>query len=46
MTPRFQADADFNHKIVLALRRPEPAMDFRDAREGGLIDLADPVLES
>jgi hypothetical protein len=42
MTPRFQADADFNHKIVLALRRREPAMDFRDPHQGGLVGLADP----
>ena len=37
MQPRFQADADFNHKIVLGIRRREPAIDFRDAREGGVI---------
>ncbi len=41
MTPRFQADADFNQRIVLGLRRREPAVDFRDARAGGLIDVAD-----
>ena len=28
MTPRFQADADFSHKIVLALRRRESAIDL------------------
>jgi hypothetical protein len=38
--PRFQADADFNQRIVLGLRRREPAIDFRDAR-GGLIGVAD-----
>ena len=27
MRPRFQADADFNHKIVVGLRRREPAFD-------------------
>ena len=42
MTPRFQADADFNHKIVLGLRRREPALDFRDAHAGGLIGVPDP----
>lgn len=42
MTPLFQADADFNHKIVLGLRRREPALDFRDAHEGGLIGVPDP----
>jgi hypothetical protein len=30
MRPRFQADADFNQKIVLGLRRREPAIDFED----------------
>ena len=42
MTPRFQADADFNHRIVLGLRRRERAVDIRDAREGGVIGVADP----
>ena len=41
MTPLFQADADFNHKIVLGLRRREPALDFRDAHEGGVIGIPD-----
>jgi hypothetical protein len=41
MTPRYQADADFNHKIVLALRRREPAIDFMDARHGGVIGAPD-----
>jgi hypothetical protein len=41
MTPRFQADADFNHKVVLGLRRREPAVDFRDAHEGGIIGAPD-----
>jgi hypothetical protein len=41
MTPRFQADADFNQKIVLGLRRREPAVDFRDAHEGGVIGAPD-----
>ena len=30
MRPRFQADADFNQKIVLGLRRREPVIDFED----------------
>jgi hypothetical protein len=42
MRPRFQADADFNHKIVMGFRRREPAVDFRSANEGGLIGLLDP----
>jgi Domain of unknown function (DUF5615) len=41
MTPRFQADADFNHKIVLALRRREPAIDFVDAQHSGVIGASD-----
>lgn len=41
MTPRFQADADFNQRIVLGLRRREPALDFRDARGGGVIGVPD-----
>jgi hypothetical protein len=42
MRPRFQADADFNQKIVLGLRRREPVVDFEDARAGGVIGLPDP----
>ena len=41
MRPRFQADADLNQKIVFGLRRREPLVDFRDARQGGLIGLPD-----
>ena len=46
MTPRFQADADFNQRILLGLRRREPAIDFRDARSGGVIGAADSVVLS
>ena len=42
MRPRFQADADFNQKIVAGLRRREPALDFQSAREGGVIGRRDP----
>jgi hypothetical protein len=42
MTPRFQADADFNQKIVLGVRRRERAVDFEDARAAGVIGLPDP----
>ena len=42
MRPRFLADADFNHKIVMGIRRREPAVDFRGASEGGVIGLPDP----
>jgi hypothetical protein len=43
---RFQADADIHHRIVLAVRRREPAIDFASAADSGLIGLTDPeVLE-
>ena len=42
MRPRFQADADFNQKIVLGLRRREPVVDFVDARAGGVVGVPDP----
>ncbi len=42
MRPRFLADADFNHKIVVGLRRREPSVDFLAARDGGVIGLPDP----
>ena len=41
MRLRLQADADFNQKIVLSLRRREPALDFQDAHSGGLIGVPD-----
>ena len=42
MRPRFQADADFNHKIVVGLRRRELSVDFLSAREGGVVGVPDP----
>lgn len=42
MTPKFLADADLNHKIVVSLRRREPAVDILDAHRGEVIGLADP----
>ena len=42
MRPRFQADADFNYKIVAGLRRREPAIDFLGAHKGGVIGVSDP----
>jgi hypothetical protein len=42
MKSRFLADADFNQKIVVGLRRREPAIDFRGAHDGGIIGLSDP----
>ena len=47
MKPRFQADADFNHKIVVDLRRRESAVDFLSAKDGAVIGQSDPeVLRS
>src|SRR5688572_21200835 len=42
MKPRFQADADFNHKIVTGIHRREPAVDFQTAAQGNVIGLPDP----
>jgi hypothetical protein len=42
MSLRFLADADLNFKIVLGLRRKEPAIDFLDAKSAGLLGLPDP----
>jgi hypothetical protein len=41
MKLRFQADADLNRKIVAGVRRREPAIDFRSAREGDVIGRPD-----
>ncbi len=42
MTLRFQADADFNEKIIAAALRLEPSLDFRTADAAGLRGLPDP----
>ncbi len=42
MKPRFQADADFNQKIIAGLRRREPTIDFQTAEEGDVIGRPDP----
>jgi hypothetical protein len=42
MRPRFLADADFNHKIVVGLRRRDPSVDFLSAHEGGVVGVPDP----
>ncbi|MGH9783346.1 MAG: DUF5615 family PIN-like protein [Terriglobia bacterium] len=42
MKPRFQADADFNQKIIAGLRRREPAIDFQTALQGDVIACPDP----
>jgi hypothetical protein len=44
MTPRFQADADVDQRVVIGLRRREPTIDFRDALAGGVIGLSDPAV--
>jgi hypothetical protein len=41
MKPRFQADADFNQRVVVGLRRREPSIDFLSAEEGGVVGLPD-----
>ena len=41
MKVRFQADADLNQVIVLALVRREPAIDFQTAMAAGLAGLSD-----
>jgi len=38
---RFQADADFNERIVRAVRRRLPAIDFQTASDGGIRGLDD-----
>ena len=42
MRPRFQADADFNQKIVAGLLRRERVVDFCSALEGAILGLPDP----
>ena len=42
MRPRFQADADFNQKIVAGLRRRESIIDFMSAWDGHVIGKPDP----
>ena len=41
---RFQADNDLKFAIVKAVRRREPAIDFRSAGEAGLEGVSDPEL--
>ena len=42
MTIQFQADADLNQIILLAVRRREPSIDFQTAIEAGLSGVNDP----
>jgi hypothetical protein len=44
MRVRFQADADLNQTIVLALLRREPGIDFQTAVAAGLSGLDDPIV--
>jgi hypothetical protein len=41
MAIRFQADYDFNRKIVRAVRHHQPAIDFQTAQRAKLIGLPD-----
>ena len=42
MKVRYQADADLNRTIVLAVARLEPAIDFQTAHAAGLEGIEDP----
>lgn len=42
MKIRFQADADLNQHIVLAVRRRQSAIDFQTADDAGIRGLPDP----
>lgn len=44
MKVRFQADADLNQTIVLALVRREPGVDFQTATAANLAGLDDPAV--
>src|SRR5437660_3647862 len=46
MKARFQADADFSQRIVSAVRRREPAIDFQSANVASLRSLSDPEVLS
>lgn len=41
MKPQFLADANFNHKIIVGLRRRDPAIDFQIAEQGGTVGRSD-----
>lgn len=40
--PRFLADENFNHDVVVGLRRARPAMDILTAPEAGTLHMPDP----
>ena len=44
MKLRFQADADFNQKIIAGFRRREPTVDFQTAQQGDVIGRPDPEI--
>jgi len=46
MKPRFQADNDLDQRIVTAVRRLGPAVDFQTAPTLGLHGLSDPEVLS
>lgn len=41
MKPQFLADANFNHKILVGLRRRDPSIDFQTAEQGGTVGRSD-----
>ena len=42
MPLRFQADEDFNAKIISGLLRREPSLDIQTAKSAGILGLNDP----
>jgi hypothetical protein len=42
MRPRFQADEDFNAKIIAGLIRREASIDIQTARTAGVLGMSDP----
>jgi Domain of unknown function (DUF5615) len=44
MSIRFQADADLNQSILLAVVRREPAIEFQTATAAGFVGLADEMV--
>src|SRR5665213_2280795 len=46
MRPRFQADEDFNVKIIAGLLRREPSLNIQTAKAAGVLGLCDPQVLS
>lgn len=42
MPPRFQADENFNAKVIAGLLRRAPSIDFQTAQQGRIAGLTDP----